>query len=352
MFMQRTLHIVGYLVAAVALAANANAQNVRILGRSEIEPGGGFSIQWPASGFETTFEGTMLEATIYDWGSNWLNVEIDGVVSKLALDEGSQTYALFRGARGKHTVRVTRRTGTDVGVTTFETIKSDGRLQPTKAPERRILVIGDSFASGHGVEGADQSCSYTHGTQNADLAFPAVLARSFEADVHVVAADGRGLIRNYSGDQPAMNVVAWQTLAEVETAWAALAYQPQVVVVNLGTSDFTESDPGAPFEDAYVLMLRRLRQAYPDALIVGSIGGSLWGKRYAAAKTATSDAIGLVSQEGDKNVRFVEFTLTAGPGRYGCDFHPGKRAQTEMATELAYEIEKSIGWTSPLKSLD
>jgi hypothetical protein len=352
MFMQRTLRILGCLVAAVALAATANSQNVRILGRSKIEPDGGFSIQWPASGFEATFEGTTLEASIYDWGSNWLNVEIDGVISKLALGEGSQTYTLFKGARGTHTLRVTRRTGTDVGVTTFEKVKSDGRLQPTTTPERRILVIGDSFASGHGVEGANQSCSYSYDTQNADLAFPAILARSFDADLHVVAADGRGLIRNYAGDQPAMNAIAWQTLAEGETAWAALAYQPQVIVVNLGTSDFTESDPGASFEDAYVLMLRRLRQAYPEALILGSIGGSLWGKRYVAAKTAISDAVGLINRDGDKTVRFVEFKLTAGPGRYGCDFHPGKRAQTEMATDLAYEIEKSIGWKSPLKSLD
>lgn len=329
--------------AAAVLAGAANAQNIRILGRSEIIAGGGFASQWPSSGFEATFDGGTLKATIYDWGSTWLNVEVDGVVTRLELDEGSQTYTLFQGASGPHKIRVTRRTGTDVGVTRFESIEADG-LKPTMTPDRRILVIGDSYASGYGVEGPNEKCSSTHDIQNSDLAFPALTARAFGADVHVVAADGRGLIRNFAGDGPTMSTLAWQTLAAGDTAWAALAWEPQVVVLNLGTNDFTANDPGAAFDDAYVYMLRRLRVAYPKATIVAAIGGSLWAKRYAAAKTSISDAVAFLNKEGDANVKFVEFKLTAGPGRYGCDYHPGVRGQAEMAATLEQEIEKSLGW--------
>lgn len=335
--------LIACVAATAALAGAANAQNVRILGRSEMTPTGGFAIQWPSSGFEATFEGGTLKATIDDWGSNWLNVEIDGVASQMKLGEGTQTYTLFDGAPGTHKIRVTRRTGTDVGITRFQSIEAEG-LKPTAAPERRILVIGDSYASGFGVEGAPGACTSVHTVQNSDLAFPALTAKAFSADVHVVAADGRGLVRNYAGDGPTMATLAWQTLPDGDTAWEAPAYDPQVIVLNLGTNDFSASDPGTSFDEGYVYALRRLREAYPKATIMGTIGGSLWGKRYKAAKSSVADAVTFMNRAGDANVKFIEFAPTNGKGRYGCDNHPGVRAQEQMATALQAAIERSLGW--------
>ena len=77
-----------------------------------------------------------------------------------------------------------------------------------------------------------------------------------------------------------------------------------------------------------------------------AIGGSLWGKRYQAAKTSISDAVEFVRKEGDNKVQFVEFKPTNGPGRYGCGFKPGARAQAEMAASLQAEVEKSLGWAA------
>ncbi|HVY90219.1 MAG TPA: GDSL-type esterase/lipase family protein, partial [Hyphomonadaceae bacterium] len=300
-------------------------------------------------GFEVKLTGHMLSATMEDWGENWLDVTVDGQTARLDLKPGVNTYPLFVGSAGEHVIRVTRRTGAPTGPTRILEIKGDGPLVPTLAPERRIMVIGDSVTSGYGVEGLDKTCSYSHDTENADLAYPALAAQSFGADLQNISSDGRGLIRNYAGEDPAMDVLTWRVLPDSEAIWQTSLYRPQVIVVNLGANDFDSSDPGDVFDEAYVTMLRRLRRAYPDAEIIGAIGSLLWGQRYTAAKTSISDAVNVLRKEGDTKVQFLEFTPPSQGRRYGCDSHPGMDAQAFMADQLEAAIQKSVGWAPQAK---
>jgi lysophospholipase L1-like esterase len=262
MSMRTLFHLISALAIAAGLASTAQAQNVRVLGRSEPVANGGFAIQWPGSGFEVSLRGSKLTAQIEDWGSNWLNVEANGKVTQIALKEGSWEYTLFDGAPGQHTIKVTRRTGTPVGITRILDVSGDGPMLPTEASSRRIMVIGDSVTSGYGVEGEDQSCRYSHATQNHDLAYPALAAAAFNADIHTIAADGRGLVRNFAGTEPTMADVAWQELPDSTTKWAKLAFRPHVIVINLGAADFAAGDPGDRFDAAYVGVIETLRQTY------------------------------------------------------------------------------------------
>jgi lysophospholipase L1-like esterase len=341
------------LIPALALSAAsigaAHAEGVRILGRAMESPNTGFTIQWPSSGFEATFTGTQLTATIDDWGSNWLNVEIDGVVNKLDLRPGVNVYTLFSGPAGEHKIRVTRRTGAQVGPTRILDVRAKGQLTPTATPDRKILVIGDSITSGYGVECSDRSIGYTHATQNADLAYPALLANTFGADLQSVSFDGSGLIRNFSGGEgETMNTLAWQTLPDTNRVWPAAIWQPQVIVINLGSNDFWRADPGEQFDTAYVGMIGRLRTSYPDAQIIATIGSLLDGADYKAAKTSIQGAVDAV-KAGDSKVAFVELKPSKSPQRYGCDSHPGVDAQKDMAGQIQAVIEKRLGWTVPEK---
>ncbi len=342
------------LIPALALAFGAigasHAEGVRILGRSMANPGGGFTVQWPGSGFEARFSGTQLTATIDDWGSNWLNVEIDGVVTKLDLRPGVNTYTLFSGPAGDHKIRVTRRTGAQVGPTRFLDIRAKGDLTPTETPERRILVIGDSITSGYGVDCMERTTRYSHDTQNADRAYPALLAKTFGADLHSVSFDGRGLIRNFSGDDETMDTVAWRTLPDANAKWPASVWKPQVVIINLGSNDFWGGDPGDQFDSAYVKMIRDLRASYPDAEIVGTIGSLLDADNYRAARTSIQGAVETVKAGGDAKVSFIELKPSRSPLRYGCDWHPGADAQKDMAGQVQALIEKKLGWTAKSQS--
>jgi lysophospholipase L1-like esterase len=349
MRMTKLSRVIPALALAVVAAGAAQAEGVRILGRSMANPAGGFTIQWPGSGFEATFTGTQLTATIDDWGSNWLNVEIDGVTKRLDLREGVNTYVLFSGPAGEHKIRLTRRTGAQVGPTRILDIRAKGgALNPTATPDRKILVIGDSITSGYGVECTDRSIGYTHATQNADLAYPALLAKTFGADLQSVSMDGHGLVKNFSGDGETMDTMAWRILPETSAKWPASTWQPQVVVINLGSNDFWGGDPGEKFDTAYLKMIRDLRAAYPDALIVGTIGSLLDAANYTAARTSIQGAVDAVKGE-DSKVAFVELRPSRSPQRYGCDWHPGKDAQNDMAGQLQAVIEKRLGWTAQQK---
>lgn len=343
MTMKTLPRILAPLALMAALGGVAEAQNVRPLGRTVTDAEGGLTIQWPGSGFEARFEGKSFRATIDDYGDNWLNVEVDGQITRVDLEEGIHNYTLFAGAPGTHTIKVTRRTGSTTGPTRFADIRAD-KLAKTEESSRRILVIGDSIASGFGIEGKDQTCTYSYDTHNADLAYPAILARTFGADIQSVSVDGHGLTRNYSGGDVTMKTLAWQSLADDETPWPAASWKPQVIVVNLGTNDFSAGDPGDEFDAAYASLLRKIRYAWPEAEVYGAIGGQLYGGIYKSAKFSVFGAVETVREGGDKKTHFIEFTPPASGRRYGCDWHPGMDAQKFMAGQIQAAIINDLGW--------
>lgn len=338
--------LVGLLVGAwLAGSATADPLKVRVLGRSAPAEGGGVTLQWAASGFEARFAGKSFTASIFDeYGDNWLNVEVDGKPSVVQLKLGKADYLLFSGKFGSHTIRVTRRTNSQGGVMRLLAVRSDGVIEPTAPAKRSLLVIGDSIASGYGVQGADQYCKYTKATQNADMAYPALTAKAFGADLELLAMDGWGLTRNYAGDTPTMKQMAWQTLPSNPTPWRLSKSSPQVIVVALGTNDFAGGDVGPAFIDDYVAVIQKLRGAYRQAHIFGVFGGMLDGERYTAGRNAIAAAIARLQKAGDRRVHFIEFKLPDTSRRWGCDWHPGIDAQQYMARTLQTRISQYGAW--------
>ena len=343
--MKRSILTSTSILCALAFAGPASAQDVRVLGRSIPDRSGGFTMQWPGSGFEARFRGTTLTASIEDYGQTSLNVEVDGKVSRLDLTPGTHVYTLFTGAGGDHTIRITRRTNANAGPTRIGMVRSDGTVQPTAAPERRMLVIGDSVSSGYGVEGTDQSCTYSRATQNHDAAYAALTARAFGADLHSLAIDGAGLVRNYSGAKSTITSQIKNTLPDDPRPWSVAAFQPQVIVVYLGTNDFSGSDPEPGFGSAYVKILGDLRSDYPKAQIFAAVGPMLGGSAYTAARDAIRAAVKARRALGDSKAEVIEFQPPRSARQFGCDWHPGLDAQKNMAETLQRAIARDLGWS-------
>jgi len=201
------------VVAGEHWAAPAVAAPVRYLGRTLAGPEEAIELQWTGSGFEAVFEGTRLVATIEDSGENIFDVEADGRTRALPLSQGIADYVLYDGAPGTRAIRLTRRTSALAAPTRILRLSGDGALNAPAPPERRMLVIGDSISTGYGVEGDGPDCAFSYATQNGARAYGALAARELSADVHIIALDGRGLVRNWGGDpSPSMRALARLTL--------------------------------------------------------------------------------------------------------------------------------------------
>jgi lysophospholipase L1-like esterase len=299
------------------------------------------------------FSGTGATLRI-DGSPNQFAVVVDGTVASqvLKMDGSKTSYSLATGlAAGVHDVVVWKRTEGNQGDNRFLGIDvTGGQLQaPPAAPDRRIEIYGYSITAGYGLDGAGPYCSWSPDTENHYLTYGAITARELGADLHAIAWSGIGMYRNYgeaSASSEAMPYVYARTLAsEAGSSWDFSTWQPHVVVVNLGTNDFsTSGDPGTPYETAYLGFVRNLRQKYADTFFVLTIGPMLDGSNLTAARGHIQNVIKTRASEGDGKMSYLEFPVQVSDDGYGCDWHPSAATNAKMATLLVAELKTRLGW--------
>ncbi|MFY0527043.1 SGNH/GDSL hydrolase family protein [Archangium gephyra] len=123
----------------------------------------------------------------------------------------------------------------------------------------------------------------------------------------------------------------------------------KLIVINLGNNDFNVSGPDklptAPdateFKKAYAAFVRQLREYYPRAKIVCSVGPMMndnyppGREHWTKMKTYVRD---MVTDLGDPNVHYFAYTPIVGDP-YGEDWHPTNESHAEMAKEIAPFIQ-------------
>jgi len=241
---------------------------------------------------------------------------------------------------------VYRRGEANFGTTTLYGIEVGGGslLAPPAAKTRLIEVVGDSISCGYGNEGADETCGFSADTENHYMAYGALLARTFEAEVSTVAWSGRGVVSNYNGEAGATLPELYERAipADESSVWDfAGTQQPDLVVINLGTNDYsTDHDPPTDqFVTAYTQLLQRIRARYPTAAILCTVGPLLSGTDL---DTARANIAAAVAATGDSRIRAVQ--MTTPNDSPGCDWHPSIPTHTAMAAELAPAVAELLGW--------
>jgi len=331
-------------------------------GRAVAQDGDGHAYQWPGAYFEAAFRGPAVAFAVGP-GDAILHVRIDGEpVASLEKPEPG-FYRIDGLADAAHVVRVETATESQAAPNRFGGffLPPDSTALPAPGAARRIEFVGDSHTVGYGNLSTRRECSdaqvwaWTDNTR----AFGPQVARHYGAGYRVNAISGRGVVRNYGGaagdtlPQAYPYVLFDHSAIDADSAW-----QPQVVVVALGTNDFStplradERWPGrdalhADYEQAYVDFIRSLRSRYPDAYFV------LWatGLPESEVRSETQRVVARLRESGETRIGFVPVD---GLSMAACHWHPSLEDHARIADALIRYIDSLSGlWPrSPASAAD
>ncbi|MFK8000044.1 MAG: SGNH/GDSL hydrolase family protein [Polyangiales bacterium] len=316
----------------------------RWIGRHDASDPSMVRMSWSGTGMVLRFQGTAARVTMNDAGQ-YYTVVVDGEVQEtLAVSGDSQTYTLASDlADAEHVVELYRRTEGFFGVTRISSVEVDGEMLPVSPPERLIEVVGDSITAGYGVDGADRNCSFSAETENHFLTWGAIAARTLGAELSAVAWSGKGVVHNFGDDREQPMPTLYDRTIATEAGSEGGVRPADVVVINLGTNDYSTS--GDPSEDEfvpeYVRLLEEVRVFHPDALIACTVGPPLGNADMARARSAIDAAMAIRREAGDAQLRWVDLD---GFSDWGCDSHPGDETQALLAEDLVTFLRAELGW--------
>ena len=327
------------------------APGPRIVGRTV--PGtAGPRFEWSGTNITARFTGTQIAVQLTDGSNaNEFDVVLDGVVQpNLVARAGTTTYPLATAlANGTHEVVVWRRTEASYGFTEFlgfNGLSAGGALlAPPVAPAHQMEIVGDSISCGFGIEGtAACTNAQLESIENNYLAYGSVAARALGADVVTVAWSGIGVYRNYNEVGPSTNTMPqrydFAIPTDTTTTWDFSQYQPQAVVINLTSNDFsTMGDPGQPYIDAFVAFVQHIRSKYPAAYFFSRHRVARQRLRFGPRRQRGRRSA--IKAGGDARIEAFDIRPCDGNA---CQGHPDVAGGQSMGTALAAEVQRVLGW--------
>lgn len=239
--------------------------NLRLTGRFDRTQEGQARFTWPGSALEFRFKGSSASIAMASNARVRFELKVDGEVSDLWVEAGNNVYALASGLNpGVHQIRITRLTESFTTVSAFisDPVVDGVLLSPPAEAEKHLLVIGDSITAGYGNEGESQSCSYSMETSNQQRTYTALAARALDADLHTIAWSGIGAWRSYGETtpvNPTIFVRYQRTLADdPDSQWNVEQYQPDAILINIGTNDYWDGSAGPAYADGMRALLKKI----------------------------------------------------------------------------------------------
>lgn len=336
----------------------AGSPEIRYVGRIAYQSGADVSFDWSGTYLSTKFTGGECSIVVSDTKKSYYNVFVDDRLHGVVVVHGQDTtITLVSGlSRGEHLLRLQKRSEAEQGLTTIHSfvLGKRGELRRVESvSDRHIEFIGNSLTCGYGTEGKIPTEPFKAETENCDKAFACIIARYFDADYSLIAHSGRGAARNY-GDSAS---VSKRTMADrmmylmdeyEDRKWDFKGYVPDLVVINLGSNDFsTKPHPTKEqFAASYARIIAQLREGYGDVSVL-----CIAPRINEPAFTYIRDFCNACE---DKNVHFAAIL----PGIYNADSdlgssgHPNYIGQRKMAMALIPYVSTITGWQINSKTVE
>uniref|UniRef100_A0A7V4XSN4 GDSL family lipase n=1 Tax=Acidobacterium capsulatum TaxID=33075 RepID=A0A7V4XSN4_9BACT len=310
-----------------------------------------YTSQWPGSYFRAAFRGRDVYFRVGK-AHEILHIRVDGQKIATLVKPSPGVYEVDGLSDAHHIVGVYVATESQAAPNTFDgfAIPALEKALRLPRPKRQIEFIGDSYTVGYGNLSPTRACTTQQVWARTDdtQAFGPLVARHYHAAYQVDAISGRGVVRNYNGFAADTVPEAYPyTLFNKQQRYENPAWKPQVIVVGLGTNDFTTKlHAGEPwktrdalhadYEATYAKFLKKLRARDPHALVI------VWAADVANGEVATeaSKVVDHLQGQGDKNLVFVEIR---GLQFHACNSHPTLQDDKTIAQRLIEIIDAHPG---------
>jgi lysophospholipase L1-like esterase len=250
---------------------------------------------------------------------------------------------------GTHQVILHKRNDGNYGMAVFKGLQLPAGARLLPAPPRaarRIEFIGDSLSVGYGVEGPNKECQITRPHENNWKAFTQMTARALQADAHVTAISGKGVVRNYgektpTSPNPVPYYYARTLMRRGDVMWDFQSWVPDAIVLKLGTNDHsTEPHPSeAVFTRGLHDFISAIRDANGDKVPLFLVSDPSSAPNPERVKKVYQEQIA----RGAKALWFLE-VARGSEEELGCHWHPKAVVHERMAAQLSALMKKELHW--------
>ena len=276
---------------------------------------------------------------------------------RLTLREAETRCTLFESDEVRTVcVRVMKFSEAAFGYAGLKEVEIDGDLYSTTGGTAplKLEFIGDSITCGYGIEGIWEKDTFTTQQERPDKAYAFLTAKALGAEVQLCSWSGIGLTSNYV-DPATVNLPDTHWLMQANwpytDKWLSLRlglepevwnpegrFEPDVVVINLGTNDISWVRGIEDRRLNYVAQLRHLMEAVhrrsPRAKILCCLG--IMGE---ALNDSVKEAVELFKKDFPKvTAEALAFTQQLEADGIGADWHPSAVTHKKAADKLTAVI--------------
>jgi lysophospholipase L1-like esterase len=317
--------------AASQIIAPTNS-NIKYVGRWDTGSSTVYTSYWPGAYFVTQFTGTTVAIQLASSVNIYVSID-HGADTLYSAAQGTVNLTPTPLASGTHLLRVAART--DYDYIPFQGLVLDAgatTVAPTLS-SKLIEFIGDSITAGY----IDSKYALS------DYAW--LIGEQLGVQHTQIAQSGICLVDNIQCYSPNAIGMSRQFFKLQNPSfpnapnWDFSRYQPNAVVINLGTNDSGFSSiTAATFQSTYETFLRNIRSDYPVARIFVL-------RTFAGVEVAPTQAA--IQAVGDSNIQYVDTTGWLLSSDTNDGTHPSDAGHAKIANLLGPILGAYLGLSSP-----